>query len=157
MGEAERMNTDRTERIELTALCMVCRGEELLLQNRVKKDWQGYTFPGGHVEPGESIVDSVIREMKEETGLTVRDLRLCGVKHFPIPDGRYLVFLYKTDSFEGELCSSDEGEMKWISRKDLPNSKTVGDFMELLSVFDRDDLTEFQYVVNGGEWDVILK
>lgn len=148
---------DRTERIELTALCMVCRGEEILLQNRVKKDWRGYTFPGGHVEPGESIVDSVIREMKEETGLTVRSLRLCGVKQFPIENGRYLVLLYKTDCFEGNLISSDEGQMEWISRNDLPKTNTVNDFMELLSVFDREDLSEFLYVENGDDWDVVLK
>lgn len=147
----------RTERIELTALCMVYRGEELLLQNRVKTDWRGYAFPGGHVEPGESIVDSVIREMKEETGLTVRNLRLCGVKQFPIEEGRYLVLLFKTNSFEGDLISSDEGKMEWISRKDLPKINTVNDFMELLSVFDRDDLSEFLYAPNGDDWDVVLK
>ena len=98
----------RTEQVELTTLCMVCRGEELLLQNRVKTDWRGYCFPGGHVEPGESIVDSVVREMKEETGLTILCPRLCGIKQFPIDGGRYLVFFFKTDSFDGELISSDE-------------------------------------------------
>ena len=86
---------DRTERVELTTLCMVYRGDEILLQNRVKTDWRGYCFPGGHVEPGESVVDSVIREMKEETGLTVKNLKLCGIKQFPIDGGRYLVFLFK--------------------------------------------------------------
>lgn len=148
---------DRTERIELTALCMVYRGNELLLQNRIKADWRGYAFPGGHVEPGESIVDSVIREMKEETGLTVGRLRLCGIKQFPIDGGRYLVLLFKADTFEGELISSEEGRMEWISRDDLSHIHTVNDFMELLSVFDRDDLSEFLYVPNGDDWDVVLK
>ena len=155
MGEVEVM--DRTERVELTSLCMAYRGEEVLLQNRVKTDWRGYCFPGGHVEPGESIVDSVIREMKEETGLTVRDLHLCGVKQFPISEGRYLVFFFKTNAFDGELRSSEEGAMQWINRKDLPKLPTVEDFMQMLAVFDRDDLTEFQYVVNGDEWNVVLK
>ena len=54
--------------VELTNLCMIKDGDKYLLQNRVKKDWQGYTFPGGHIEPGESIVQSAIREVKEETG-----------------------------------------------------------------------------------------
>ena len=142
----------RTEQVELTTLCMIYRGDELLLQNRVKTNWRGYCFPGGHVEPGESIVESTIREMKEETGLRVQDLRLCGIKQFPIEDGRYLVFFFKT-----ELTSSEEGEMRWVDRKDLPKLPTVTDFMQMLQVFDRDDLTEFQYVVNGDDWDVILR
>ena len=78
----------KTENVELTVLCLVTDGDRLLLQNRVKDDWQGYTLPGGHVEPGESFVDAVIREMKEETGLTVLRPRLVGVKQFPIPEGR---------------------------------------------------------------------
>lgn len=148
---------DRTERIELTTLCMVCRGDEILLQNRVKTDWRGYCFPGGHVEAGESIVDSVVREMQEETGLTVLHPRLCGIKQFPIDGGRYLVFFFKTDSYEGELTSSEEGKVEWIARKDLTKINTVSDFMQMLQVFDRDDLTEFQYVADGDDWKVILK
>ena len=148
---------DRTERVELTTLCMVSRGEELLLQNRVKTDWRGYCFPGGHVEPGESIVDSVIREMKEETGLTIQNPHLCGIKQFPIAGGRYLVFFFKTDSFQGELASSEEGKVEWIPRAALPHLNTVSDFMDMLKIFDRDDLTEFQYVVDSDRWNVVLK
>jgi len=148
---------DRSERIELTTLCMVCRDEEILLQNRVKTDWRGYCFPGGHVEPGESIVDSVVREMREETGLIIHKPRLCGIKQFPIDGGRYLVFFFKTDSFEGELMSSDEGKVEWIARKDLTKINTVSDFLQMLSVFDREDLTEFQYIVDGDDWRVVLK
>ena len=46
----------RTENAELTVLCLIEDGDKILLQNRVKKDWQGYALPGGHVEPGESFV-----------------------------------------------------------------------------------------------------
>ena len=148
---------DRTERVELTTLCMIYRGDELLLQNRVKTDWRGYCFPGGHVEAGESIVDSVIREIKEETGLTIKEPRLCGIKQFPIDGGRYLVFFFKTHQFEGDLCASEEGAVAWISRSKLPELTTVSDFMQMLAVFDRDDLTEFQYVVHGNDWNVVLK
>ena len=154
MGETE---VSRTENVELTTLCMITRGQEILLQNRVKTDWRGYCFPGGHVEPGESVVDSVVREIREETGLTVLHPKLCGIKQFPIDGGRYLVFLFKTDAFEGDLCSSDEGEMEWIHRKELTNINTVSDFADMLKVFDRDDLTEFQYVVDGSEWNEVLK
>lgn len=151
------MSTDRTERVELTTLCLLSRGDEILLQNRVKTDWRGYCFPGGHVEPGESVVSSVIREMKEETGLTVHAPKLCGIKQFPIDGGRYLVFFFKASSFEGQLCSSEEGKVEWIHRCDLPNVNTVTDFMQMLRIFDDDSLTEFQYIVDGEDWKVCLK
>ena len=148
---------DRTERAELTVLCLIEKDSAILLQNRVKKDWQGYTLPGGHIEPGESIVDAVVREIREETGLTVLDPHLCGVKQFPIDGGRYLVFLFKAKSFTGTLRASEEGSVEWVERSELPMLPTVADFSELLSVFDRDDLSEFQYVIHGTRWDAVLK
>ena len=90
----------RTESVELTVLCLIHSKDAYLLQDRVKEDWKGYTLPGGHVESGESIVDAVVREMKEETGLTIFNPRLCGVKQFPIEGGRYLVFLFSADKFQ---------------------------------------------------------
>lgn len=147
----------RTEIVELTTLCLIRDGGRILLQNRVKADWAGYALPGGHVEPDESIVESVIREMKEETGLTVTAPKLCGVKQFPIPDGRYLVFLFLADQFSGTLRSSEEGKMEWIERSLLNEYSTVSDLEELLQVMEREDLTEFQYLVSGDEWTAVLR
>ena len=147
----------RCEQTELTTLCLIYKGDQILLQNRVKKDWQGWTLPGGHIEPGESIVDAVVREMKEETGLTIRNPELRGVKQFPIDEGRYIVFLFRADEFEGELISSEEGRMQWFSRSELPSLSAVADFSELLSVIDSDRLTEFLYVPDGSRWNVLLK
>ncbi len=145
-----------TEKCELTALCLIYHGDSILLQNRLAEDWQGYALPGGHIEEGESIVGAVIREMKEETGLTIHRPRLCGVKQFPIDGGRYLVFLFKTDEFEGELRSSAEGEMEWVRRSELPRINAVKDFAQLLSVFDDDSLTEFMYVPESGRWNAVV-
>lgn len=142
----------RTETVELTNLCLLRKGEYILLQNRVKKDWLGYALPGGHVEPGESIVQSVIREMKEETGLKILNPRLCGVKQFPSDSGRYLVFLFSADRFEGELVSSEEGAMEWVKRTELFKYNTVNDLNKLLEVMERADLTEFQYTIENEIW-----
>lgn len=146
----------RTENVEVTTLCLIYDEDRILLQNRVKKDWQGYTLPGGHVEAGESIVAATIREMKEETGLTVKHPQLCGIKQFPIEGGRYLVFLFRAKEFEGELVSSEEGEMKWIRRDELDKFPIVKDLKELLQVMEREDLSEFQYVAEDGKWGVRL-
>lgn len=147
----------KTENVELTVLCLIADGDKILLQNRVKNDWKGYTLPGGHVEAGESFVDAVIREMKEETGLDIHKPKLVGVKQFPIDNGRYVVFLFKATEFTGNLHSSDEGAMEWVSRNDLKNVDTVADLEELLQVMECDELTEFQYLINGDEWTVSIK
>lgn len=147
----------RTENVELTVLCLIEDGDKILLQNRVKKDWRGYTLPGSHVEPGESFVDAVIREMREETGLKVIEPRLVGVKQFPIENGRYVVLLFKATQWSGDLISSDEGHMEWIEYDRLPVINTVDDFDELLRVMNTPELTEFQYLVSGDDWTVSIR
>lgn len=147
----------RTENVELTVLCLLHKDGKYLLQDRVKKDWQGYTLPGGHVEPGESIVDAVVREMKEETGLAILDPRLCGVKQFPIDGGRYIVFLFEATSFEGEISSSEEGNIHWIRAEELDQVNLVQDFRDLVDVILNKKFSEFQYVIEADQWKVVKK
>ena len=67
------------EKAEFTNMCMIYDGEgNILVQDRIKS-WCGIAFPGGHLELKESIVESVIREVKEETGLDISNLELCGI------------------------------------------------------------------------------
>lgn len=147
---------DRTERVELATICLVYQDTKILMQNRTKSDWKGYALPGGHIEPGESVVESVIREVKEETGLKIENPVLCGIKQFPIENGRYMIFLFKTNQFSGTLVSSEEGEMSWVERSDIPKLDTVADFAELLQVMEDDNLSEFYYRVQDGDWKLEL-
>lgn len=148
----------RSESAIFTNMCMVYDHEgNILVQDRKKPDWQGLCFPGGHVEPGESFVESVIREVYEETGLTIEKPRLCGTKQFQNRKGdRYVVLFYKTDRFSGELKSSDEGEVFWIPRHTLENYTLVDDFMDMVKVFEDEDVSEFYYYKEQGDWKLKL-
>ena len=147
----------RTENVELAVVCLLEDGGRVLLQNRKKEDWHGWALPGGHVEPGESFVDAVIRELQEETGLTIRHPRLVGVKQFPIEAGRYVVLLFKAVEWSGTLTSSEEGEMAWIEYSKLPSLQTVDDLEEMLHMMNTPELTEFQYLLCGDEWIASIK
>lgn len=148
----------RCEKAIVTVLCMVYDGNKILLQDRVEKDWCGFTFPGGHVEKEESFVQAIIREIYEETGLTIREPKLCGVKQFQTDeDERYIVLLFKTNKFKGTLISSDEGEMRWIDRDSLNDYTLVNDFMDLLKVFDSDCYSEFIYERNKSDDDWLIR
>ena len=70
---------NRRESVEFVNMCMIKNGDKVLVQDRVSPDWPGITFPGGHVERGESFVAAVIREVREETGLTISKPQLCGI------------------------------------------------------------------------------
>lgn len=147
------------EKAVITVLCMIYKENKILLQDRLKEDWKGLVFPGGHVEKSEPFVKAVIREMKEETGLDIYNPKLCGVKQFQTDnDVRYIVLLFKTNEFSGKLTSSDEGKIQWFSREQLKDEKRlVADFFKLLRVFDEEETTEFIYERNiDNDWVVKL-
>jgi 8-oxo-dGTP diphosphatase len=149
---------ERTERVTLTNMCMIQDGSRVLVQDKVSGDWPGTTFPGGHVEKGESFTNAVIREVLEETGLAIARPRLVGIKNWSNDDdSRYMVLLYKTSSFTGELRSSDEGEVYWIEMDDLYEMPLAYDMQDLLKVFMDDDLSEFQYYQEDGVWKYHMK
>lgn len=129
--------------LEQTNMCMVFNPQtnEVLVQKR-EKYWTGLAFPGGHVEVGESYYDSTVREVREETGLTVKNLQICGLIHWDCQDDgeQYLVYLYKTTDFEGDLLDrTEEGAVFWMDLKDLQNQPD-----ELLCPYFRTYLRLFQ-------------
>ncbi len=139
-------------------MCMVYDGDKILVQDKIDKEWGGVTFPGGHVEKGESFTDAVIREVFEETGLTISSPRLCGIKDWTRDDGtRYMVLMYKTDKFSGELRSSEEGQVYWVNKNDFHKLKLARTMDEYFKVFLDDDLSEFFFYKENGEWKIALK
>lgn len=149
----------RTENAIFTNMCMVYDDKgNVLVQDRIDPDWPGITFPGGHVEKGEPFTDAVIREVFEETGLTVSHLQMCGIKDWIRDDGtRYLVHLYKTNQFEGRPTSSAEGKVWWVPLHALPDMKLASSMQDMLKVFLDDTLTEQFFYQKEGEWIGVLK
>lgn len=141
------------EKAELTNMCMIYDDDgNILVQDRVSKLWSGITFPGWHIEKGESIVESVIREAKEETGLDIENPKICGVKQWQTDKNvRYIVFFYKTNEFSGKLKSSSEGNVFWIKSEELNNYNLASDFDEMFEIFKDDNLQEFQWKREKGK------
>ena len=101
-------------------LCYVRQNHQTLMLHRNRKPndihegkWNGL---GGKVEPGESPLDCVIREVREESGLTILDPTFKGFIAFPLFDGRrdWHVHLFTASRFTGSLIESPEGELRWI-------------------------------------------
>ena len=122
------------KKTKLTIMCMVYKDDgSFLVENRVKKDWPGLTFPGGHVEDNEYIIDAVAREMKEETGLTVSNLEPRGYIEWNNfgDDVRHLAMLFKTKHYEGKIESSKEGQIFFIKESDLEKYPLSNDFLKI--------------------------
>ena len=139
----------RTSQVILTNMCLIEDGNgNIVMQIRDPKrySWSGAALPGGHIEEHEGLVESVIREVKEETGLTIHHPQLGGMKHwYTKEDVRYLVFLYRTSDFEGDLQSSAEGQVRWVARKELAELDLAYDMLNLLRVFEEKNLSELFY------------
>lgn len=134
----------KTTETEFTNMVMIEDGERVLVQRRVLY-WRGIAFPGGHVERGESFVCAAAREVCEETGLNVSDLRLAGTVNWENLDtgARYVVFLYRTSSFTGTLIpATEEGENFWVRREELRSMELCPNFAEYLPIFFGEGFTE---------------
>lgn len=147
------------EAVVFTNMCMVYDQEgRVLALDRQDKNWGGVTFPGGHVERGESFTDAVVREIREETGLVIQSPQLCGVKQWPGQDGaRHVVLCYKTDRFAGRLASSDEGPVFWVRREEFPSLRLASGMEYMLQLFFDERYSEHYLLWEDGRWRNLLK
>ncbi len=141
---------------ELMTICMICNREDgtVLVQNRKKEYWQGIAFPGGHVEEGEGFGEGIVREVREETGLEVRNLQLCGIVHWEhsVSHERSIIACYKTFDFSGELRRDcDEGHHEWIPAQELHTRELAPWLSQQLAVFEDDNVTEMFYAYDDEE------
>lgn len=107
-----------------TTLCYIEKDGCYLMLHRIKKEKDlnkdKWIAIGGGFEENESPEDCAIREIFEETGLTVNSLKYCGIVTFvsDLYEGEYM-HLFKTDDFVGELCDCDEGVLTWVKKEDI--------------------------------------
>ena len=139
-----------------TTLCYIRKDDEYLVIHRTKKEndlnkdkWIGV---GGKFLPGETPEQCMLREAKEETGLTVRNLKYCGMMHWHNTDtnDKYFVHFYKTTDYTGELIEkTDEGEVFFSSIEDLKKMELSPNFSEYLKMFFSDE--HFEIFCNWNE------
>ncbi|MBO4355643.1 MAG: 8-oxo-dGTP diphosphatase [Clostridia bacterium] len=140
---------------ELTNIVAVIDKEKnaVLVQNRVR-GWSGYAFPGGHIEPGESFYESAVREIREETGLEISNLRFCGISHWYNKQtcDRFMVFCYTASDFKGELVSSEEGSVFWMDIEEFRRSGKLSYYLhEQLDLFFTDRFCEVYLEYDGDD------
>ncbi len=109
-----------------TTLCYIEKEDEYLMLHRIKKvndenhdKWIGV---GGKFESGESPEDCLLREVKEETGLTLTDYRFRGIVTFVSNEwGTEYMHLFTASGFEGDMKSCEEGELVWVPKSEIEN------------------------------------
>lgn len=143
----------------------------VLVQHRLTKPtnpWCGLTFPGGHVEVGESVTASAVREIREETGLVVSNLRMCGIVEWETlgertagspaeveAHSKYIVFMFRTSSFTGELKSSSEGAMEWMTLEQMRTGKLAPHMEQYIRVMIDDSVPQAYGISGSGKLDVL--
>lgn len=126
------------EKVVFMNMCMIQDGEYVLALDKEGKHYSGTTFPGGHVEKGEFFTTSVIREVKEETGLEILDPKLCGIYHFYMDEIHNVGLIYKAYHFSGELKDSEEGKVYWIKKEEYEKKELAPGMHEILALIDSD-------------------
>ena len=139
-----------------TVDCYLIKNNCYLMLHRNKKqndmNHDKYIGIGGHIENGETKEEACIREIKEETGLTVHSLEYAGEILFVNDNYEEMMYIFKTNDFSGELIECDEGTLQWVpidkvldlnlwegDRKFLPKLRN-GEFIKMKLIYNNDKL-----------------
>jgi 8-oxo-dGTP diphosphatase len=118
-------------------LCFVRHGDDVLLLKGAphKRIWAGrYNGLGGHVEAGEDVLGATLREVREEAGLDVHDVRLAAVVHADGGDAQLgvLFFVFTARADVKDVIASPEGTLEWVSLSALPVATMAPDLPVIL-------------------------
>ena len=135
--------------MDYTVLCYLKKDNQYLfmLRNKEKNDlnegkWIGI---GGHIEPGETKEEALIREVKEETGFTINSFSYRGEILFINNDYQEIMYIFTSDDFAGEMIECDEGELSWIDKdKILDLNLWEGDRYFLKPLLDSDKMIKME-------------
>lgn len=138
--------------VEFTTVCRISDpATGRILAHRRIKSWRGVTFPGGHVEDGESAIEAIRREVREETGLSVGNIAYTGLIHWIEPEGaRTLIMAFCADMVGGELIEDcDEGFNFWVEPSEFEALDLSPHFREQLPAFERGTFRECFFADSG--------
>lgn len=131
---------DSTRPPNAASVALIDRDRVLLIQRARKPYFGMWSLPGGRLEPGETAEQAAEREIKEEVGLSV--WRLHPIRRMFLGEGRFVLQVFATEAFEGEIVVSDEvTDYRWVTADEIGFMHTTPDLADVVAgafrIFDR--------------------
>lgn len=139
---------ERIAHLSSTA-CYLKKDDQILMLKYNKKWGRVYSPPGGKFETGESPLDCIIREFKEETGLTLINPRLQGLSYWK-DEFEGVIYIFVCDECEGELEESEEGKLEWINISDLSNINQFDQNKKFVDYLFKDKVFEGKFKLDNN-------